>query len=207
MSEMLLSFANKLPLAIAFGVGVLSASVYFQRAFACRKRVAAEDKDKDEDENGSGDESENDSDDEDSDADAHTLTKGSQKLSERASWDGVSDDLKMVLIVRTDLGMQKGKAAAQCCHACLASYEKAKKICPKTLREWYEYGQPKITLKVDSEEALVQVWAEAKAAGLPCYLVCDAGRTQIAAGSKTVVAIGPAPNAEIDKITGSLKLY
>ncbi len=33
------------------------------------------------------------------------------------------DRVKMVLVVRTDLEMGKGKAAAQCCHACLAAYE------------------------------------------------------------------------------------
>lgn len=42
--------------------------------------------------------------------------------------------------------------------------------------------------------------------GLPTYIVCDAGRTQIAAGSQTVLAIGPAPKSAIDKITGHLKL-
>ena len=38
--------------------------------------------------------------------------------------DNESDEeyCKMVLVVRTDLGMTKGKAAAQCCHACLAAY-------------------------------------------------------------------------------------
>jgi PTH2 family peptidyl-tRNA hydrolase len=37
-------------------------------------------------------------------------------------------------------------------------------------------------------------------------MVADAGRTQIAAGSRTVLAIGPAPNAALNEITGHLKL-
>jgi FtsZ-interacting cell division protein ZipA len=36
---------------------------------------------------------------------------------------GDDDRVKMVLVVRTDLEMGKGKAAAQCCHACIAAYE------------------------------------------------------------------------------------
>jgi hypothetical protein len=48
--------------------------------------------------------------------------------------------------------------------------------------------------------------AAAAAAGLMCYQVLDAGRTQIAAGSATVLAIGPAPKSEVDKITGHLSL-
>lgn len=42
--------------------------------------------------------------------------------------------------------------------------------------------------------------------GLPAYIVQDAGRTQIAAGSQTVLAIGPGPKSAIDKVTGHLSL-
>lgn len=47
---------------------------------------------------------------------------------------------------------------------------------------------------------------KAKAAGIGTYIVFDAGRTQIPAGSQTVLAIGPAPKSQIDQITGHLKL-
>eukprot|EP00983_Pelagomonas_calceolata_P123406 1161001-Pelagomonas_calceolata.AAC.4 len=47
---------------------------------------------------------------------------------------------------------------------------------------------------------------KATAAGLPAYIVCDAGRTQIAAGSQTVLAVGPAPKSAVDAVTGHLKL-
>ena len=42
--------------------------------------------------------------------------------------------------------------------------------------------------------------------GLVAYIVEAAGRTQIAAGSKTVLAIGPAPDSVLKKLTGHLKL-
>ena len=48
--------------------------------------------------------------------------------------------------------------------------------------------------------------AAAANSGLMTYLVVDAGRTQIAAGSKTVLAIGPALKSQIDAVTGHLKL-
>ena len=38
--------------------------------------------------------------------------------------------------------------------------------------------------------------------GLPSYLVRDAGRTQIPAGTTTVLGIGPGPVDMIDQITG-----
>ena len=45
-----------------------------------------------------------------------------------------------------------------------------------------------------------------RAAGLPYYLVEDAGRTQIAPGSKTVLGIGPAPVHLFEALTSHLKL-
>ena len=42
--------------------------------------------------------------------------------------------------------------------------------------------------------------------GLPVFVVHDAGRTQVAAGSRTVLAIGPAAKSQVDRVTGHLKL-
>lgn len=42
--------------------------------------------------------------------------------------------------------------------------------------------------------------------GVVAEQIADAGRTQIASGSHTVLGIGPAPKSVIDQITGKLKL-
>jgi peptidyl-tRNA hydrolase len=63
---------------------------------------------------------------------------------------------------------------------------------PDNLNYYNEYKpRPKIVVKVDSEEELLEIYKKAKDAKLPCHLVVDAGRTEIEPGSKTVVAIGP----------------
>lgn len=113
---------------------------------------------------------------------------------------------KMVLCVNNELKMTKGKIAAQCGHATLGAYKLASKHCLSALRNWEYMGQAKIALRVDEEREIYELMEKARAAGLVAYLVEDAGRTQIAAGSKTVLAIGPAPVAELDKITSHLKL-
>lgn len=95
---------------------------------------------------------------------------------------------------------------AQCSHATLGAYHRAKKRTPDLLRAWETIGQAKVVVKVDTEQQLLEVEEKAKKAGLVTYVVVDAGRTQIEAGSKTVLAIGPAPVGEIDKVTGQLKL-
>ncbi|KAI9296201.1 PTH2-domain-containing protein [Neoconidiobolus thromboides FSU 785] len=118
-----------------------------------------------------------------------------------------SESCKMVLVVRTDLGMGKGKVAAQCSHATLACYKKAVKLGSKSLKIWEYQGQPKITLKCDSEEQMLLLFDKASKSGLICQVIRDAGRTQIAAGSLTVLGIGPSPISQIDQVTGHLKLY
>ncbi|POM67434.1 Peptidyl-tRNA hydrolase [Phytophthora palmivora] len=113
---------------------------------------------------------------------------------------------KMVLCVRTDLKMGKGKIAAQCCHATLGAYKRALKRTPDAVRAWEMLGQAKVCLKVDSEEEMLLLAEKAAERGLVNYVVVDAGRTQIAPESKTVLGIGPAPLKAIDEITGHLKL-
>ncbi|XP_055631701.1 probable peptidyl-tRNA hydrolase 2 [Toxorhynchites rutilus septentrionalis] len=115
-------------------------------------------------------------------------------------------EYKMILVVRNDLKMGKGKIAAQCGHAAVGAYEGASKKTPTILRKWQHTGQAKIAVKVDSEQQMMEVYKTAKANNLNCCLIRDAGRTQIEPNSKTVLAIGPAPNEVIDLITGHLKL-
>mmetsp|Transcript_7183 Transcript_7183/g.9090 ORF Transcript_7183/g.9090 Transcript_7183/m.9090 type:complete len:149 (+) Transcript_7183:289-735(+) len=114
-----------------------------------------------------------------------------------------NEPYKMVMVVRMDLKMGKGKMAAQCCHACLGAYKRASK---KAILHWTKLGQTKLTLKCQTKEELFQIAQQASDEKLPYYLVTDAGRTQIAAGSQTVCAIGPAPESEVNRITGNLKL-
>lgn len=47
-----------------------------------------------------------------------------------------------------------------------------------------------VAVKVDNDEALLELQQLAQKAGLVTYMVHDAGRTQIAEGSMTVLAIG-----------------
>ncbi|KAF8420082.1 peptidyl-tRNA hydrolase PTH2-domain-containing protein [Tirmania nivea] len=122
------------------------------------------------------------------------------------SFSDVSGECKLVLIVRTDLSMTKGKIAAQCSHATLACYKSLQHSEPELLRRWERTGQTKIALKGDDEEELVILQAQAQSLGITAKIIHDAGRTQIAAGSATVLGIGPAPKSVIDQITGHLKL-
>ncbi|KAI8353739.1 peptidyl-tRNA hydrolase [Mortierella sp. GBAus27b] len=113
----------------------------------------------------------------------------------------------MVLVIRSDLNMGKGKAAAQCCHATLSNYKELLKNSPQTLKHWEYCGQAKVTLKVDNEDDMLLLQAQARSLGLAANSIRDAGRTQIAAGSRTVLAVGPGPVSVVNSVTGKLKLY
>ena len=58
------------------------------------------------------------------------------------------EEYKMVLCVRMDLKMGKGKMCAQCGHAAVGAVRTASMRVPNQLRRWERYGQPKIALKV-----------------------------------------------------------
>ncbi|KAI9363057.1 peptidyl-tRNA hydrolase PTH2-domain-containing protein [Pilaira anomala] len=116
------------------------------------------------------------------------------------------NNFKLTLVVRSDLGMTKGKIAAQCGHATLACYKAAKKVNPLLLKAWEYSGQAKVALKCDSEDKLLELQAIALSLGLPAQTIQDAGRTQIAPGSRTVLGVGPGPAELIDQVTGHLKL-
>ncbi|MFH1055146.1 MAG: peptidyl-tRNA hydrolase Pth2 [Candidatus Altiarchaeota archaeon] len=110
-------------------------------------------------------------------------------------------EYKQVIVVRVDLEMGKGKIAAQASHAAVAAADKS-----QYKRDWYGSGQKKTVVKVSGEKELLKILQEAREAGLPTALIEDAGHTQLEPGTKTCVGIGPAPEAELDKITGKLKL-
>ncbi|MFA4946154.1 MAG: peptidyl-tRNA hydrolase Pth2 [Candidatus Micrarchaeia archaeon] len=113
---------------------------------------------------------------------------------------------KQAIILRSDLGMGKGKLVAQGAHSSLEAFHEAQRNNALAAIAWRQGGAKKITLKVDSEAALLELHAQAKRAKLPCALIRDAGHTQVEAGTITALAIGPASDGAVDKLTGDLKL-
>ncbi|KAL8920150.1 MAG: hypothetical protein Q9172_004632 [Xanthocarpia lactea] len=120
------------------------------------------------------------------------------------------EECKLVLVVRTDLGMGKGKIAAQCSHATLACYRALSSNFPSSLnpvlKRWERMGQAKVVLQAKNEEEIETLQAQALSLGLCAQIIHDAGRTQIASGSATVLGVGPGPKSVVDQVTGGLKL-
>jgi len=113
---------------------------------------------------------------------------------------------KQVIILRSDLEMSTGKKAAQASHAAVSSAERARMDHPLWWKNWLKEGQSKIVLKIESESELLKLEKKANKNNLPSALVQDRGLTEIPPGTITSLGIGPAPNRQIDKITGELPL-
>jgi PTH2 family peptidyl-tRNA hydrolase len=119
----------------------------------------------------------------------------------------MADDLKLVVVVRTDLGLTKGKMAVQVAHAsvncAMQSYGKRRKV----YDDWYRGGQKKIVAKVATDRELLELKSMAEAMGFVTSLVTDAGLTQVPPGTTTCLGIGPARSKELDPLTGGLGLF
>ena len=115
-------------------------------------------------------------------------------------------EYKLVVLVRNDLKMGKGKIAAQVGHAAVECAIFSMMKDRRSFDAWYKCGQPKIVLKVDSFEELDKYRMMASSNKIHIAVITDAGRTQVDPGTVTCMGLGPAPASELDRITGELKM-
>lgn len=112
---------------------------------------------------------------------------------------------KQVIAVRADLKMSPGKLAVQVAHGSIAAAERARNERKDWLKAWLAEGQKKVVVKAPDAE-LQELSGYASELGIPNELIQDAGLTELSPGTTTVLAIGPAPNELVDKLTRNLPL-
>jgi peptidyl-tRNA hydrolase, PTH2 family len=115
-------------------------------------------------------------------------------------------EYKMVIVARSDLKLSPGKLAAQVAHAAVSCALSTKKNNSTWFSKWQREGAKKIVAKVDSVNDFFVLKEKAAQLKISTYLVEDAGHTEIPAGTKTVLGLGPAPSNIIDQVTGDLPL-
>lgn len=136
---------------------------------------------------------------------------------------------KQIIVMRTDLNMRKGKMVAQGSHASLAVIlnegrtrtlmnwlvglfdSKNEKLVRRrnrmALKRWTTGPFTKICVGVGSEQELLDIVAQAKAAGSLHALIKDAGRTEFGGvPTLTCAGIGPEFPHILQIVTGHLKL-
>ncbi|MHB8605248.1 MAG: peptidyl-tRNA hydrolase Pth2 [Thermoplasmatota archaeon] len=120
---------------------------------------------------------------------------------------GASGGYKLVIVARRDLKLSPGKLAAQVGHASVDCAIKAMKHQPDVFKRWSEEGQKKAVVKADKLDDLYALKLAAERAGLTTALIADAGHTELAPGTITVLGVGPGKDSEVDRVTGQLPLY
>lgn len=126
---------------------------------------------------------------------------------------------KQILIMKKfTKGLRTGKYCAQAAHASAGALLSLSHLSPdgKSLviplddpfvKSWLTERFKKVTLYVESDQELVDIYRMAQQAGLPAVLIKDAGLTEFKEPTLTAVGIGPADPTRIDKITGDLPLF
>ncbi|MBE28428.1 MAG: aminoacyl-tRNA hydrolase [Euryarchaeota archaeon] len=116
-------------------------------------------------------------------------------------------EYKLVIIVRTDLGLSKGKMAAQVSHAAVNCALNSKKSDLSNFNKWFNEGQKKVVVKASGEAELRKLQQHAREVGLISSLITDAGLTEVPPGTVTCIGIGPSSDSAIDPITGNYSLF
>jgi PTH2 family peptidyl-tRNA hydrolase len=113
---------------------------------------------------------------------------------------------KLVLVIRTDLQLSKGKLAVQVAHAAVLCSLEAKKKRTRIFNAWLNEGQKKVVIKVKTLDDLLALKIDAKKLGIISCLVQDAGLTEVPPDTITCLGLGPAETLELDRLTGNLPL-
>ena len=112
---------------------------------------------------------------------------------------------KLALLVRTDLGMSKGKIVAQTGHAIVDAVLPVEDIHKNKIQKWRTTGETIVALKVKNEKTLMTLMEIAGRKNVGCGYIMDAGYTEVAPGTITVGFVGPDTEIKINKLIGQLK--
>ena len=142
-----------------------------------------------------------------------------EKIDIHAADTELKKSVKQVIVLRKDLNMRKGKMVAQGSHASLGSVlkngehvrdEKNNRfviVMDDVLEAWLVGNFRKVVVGCDSEPELLALADAAEKAGLRSKIIVDNGLTEFnGIPTITALAIGPNLAADIDPITGHLKL-
>lgn len=144
--------------------------------------------------------------------------------------DESEDKAKMVIVMRKDLKCPKGKYCSQASHAAVGAVIQAifgerlnedkfverlhdfeinvAPVTNKATKDWLAGEFTKITVAVDSLEALEEIEKKAHDTGLNVCKITDNGHTCFdGVPTVTCLAIGPCYSSEVDPITKNLKLF
>lgn len=116
------------------------------------------------------------------------------------------EEIKMVIAVRKDLDLGKGKIAVQVAHAAVTLAMHSSKNDRRMFRKWTDQGQKKVVIRISDMQELMDLKMKLEGRGFYVCQISDAGYTQVPPGTVTCIGAGPVPAGEIDPVTSEYPL-
>ena len=123
--------------------------------------------------------------------------------------EGPNDDYAVYYIVNKNLKMNKGKIAAQCCHANTSLIQVMERKKLSFYKPWLNTGEATVVLAATAEQfqEIYDKWSKPKSVNdIWCVGQVDAGRTQVEPGTMTVIGFRPMKKSEQPDELKELKL-
>ena len=119
---------------------------------------------------------------------------------------GMSTDIRMVAVFRTDLRLSALKMASQAGHAYLMTFLQAQAAGHPLASEYAKGSQAKISLAAPDLATLQKILERAQKRGVPAFLVTDEGRTELGKPTVTVLGLGPMTKTDSNALTRGLEM-
>ncbi len=116
------------------------------------------------------------------------------------------EEMKMVIAIRKDLDLGKGKIAVQVAHAAVTLAIRSSEQEPKEFRKWTRQGQKKVVIKIADFQELMELKLKLEERGFYVCQISDAGYTQVPPGTVTCIGVGPVSAEQVDPVTSGYPL-
>jgi PTH2 family peptidyl-tRNA hydrolase len=129
-----------------------------------------------------------------------------KNMSDEKNKDKDDTEIRLYCIMRDDIDIPIGKMLAQAGHAFVSVLEAANETNRAVVVDYFANAQPKIALR-GNLNAVKRAAGECRQAGIPHYVVTDAGRTVFPEATVTCIGIGPVDRASLPKFVARLRLF
>lgn len=113
---------------------------------------------------------------------------------------------KMIIGIRTDLKISKGQAAQIAAHSAILAAREAEKRNKSWFNSWLHEGQMKVVIKIPQKSELLLLQNKAQQNDIPNIILTAPKKFDINSNTQIAIALGPAPNNQMDKLTSDYKL-
>lgn len=113
-----------------------------------------------------------------------------------------TDELRIVVIYRSDLDMPRGKSEVQFGHAVAVLMRPGGDL----IERYMASTQLKLNLEVDTGDELMAIIRKATDRGVPWAVVEDAGRTVFSGPTFTCIGLGPMNKTDCNALTRKARM-